>query len=253
MSKTNTHMMKMTMTRMGHALLGLAALATTLASCESDHEAWYSNTITALVTVRPTEGGSFRMQLNDDTELLPSNLSESPFGAKEVRAIVNYTTEGTGERVVKSVKVNWMDSIRTKLPVPYLEGQNDRLYGNDPIEIVRDWVTVAEDGYLTLRLRTRWGERGVKHQVNLLTGMNADDAYDLVLRHNAMGDVRGNMGDAMIAFNLNQLPRGDKQEVRVRLHWTSFDGPKQADFQLKLHPTTSTQAVERMPLNSMVK
>ncbi|MGM9620688.1 MAG: NigD-like protein [Bacteroidaceae bacterium] len=242
-------------TSMRHWLAGMAALALTMTSC-SDYEGgrhWYDSNITALVTVRPTEGGSFKMQLNDNTELIPSNLNESPFGPKEVRAIVNYTTDAGNERNVQSVRVNWMDSIRTKLPVPYVEDQNDRLYGNDPIEIVRDWVTVAEDGYLTLRIRTLWGDRGVKHHINLLTGMNADDAYEVELRHNAMGDVQGRPGDALIAFNLNGLPRDDKQKVKVRLHWTSFSGPKEAEFQLQLHPATDTQVVERMPLNSLVE
>ena len=35
----------------------------------------------------------------------------------------------------------------------YCEGENSEKYGNNLVEIVRDWVTVAEDGYLTLRFR----------------------------------------------------------------------------------------------------
>ena len=37
------------------------------------------------------------------------------------------------------------------------EEENNRTYGNDPVEILNDWVTIAEDGYLTLRFATRWG------------------------------------------------------------------------------------------------
>ena len=146
-----------------------------------------------------------------------------------------------------------MDSIRTKWPVPYIEEQNDRLYGNDPVEIVRDWVTVAEDGYLTLRIRTLWGDRNVKHHVNLLTGKNADDAFEVELRHNAMGDVRGHVGDALIAFNLNQLPRNGQDAVKLKVHWTSFSGPKSAEFDLQLHPSPSINPTERMPLNSRIE
>ncbi len=50
-----------------------------------------------------------------------------------------------------------MDSIRTKMPVVSAGENNDEKFGNDPIEIVKDWVTIAEDGYLTLRIRTKWG------------------------------------------------------------------------------------------------
>ena len=193
------------------------------------------------------------MQLDNNTTLVASNLTSSPYGDKEVRAIINYTDEGENRGDIRSVRINWMDSIRTKLPVPYIEEQNDRLYGHDPVEIVRDWVTVAEDGYLTLRIRTLWGDRNVKHHVNLLTGKNADDAFEVELRHNAMGDVRGHVGDALIAFNLNQLPRNGQDAVKLKVHWTSFSGPKSAEFDLQLHPSPSINPTERMPLNSRIE
>lgn len=192
------------------------------------------------------------MQLDNNTTLVASNLTSSPYGDKEVRAIINYTDEGENRGDIRSVRINWMDSIRTKWPVPYIKEQNDRLYGNDPVEIVRDWVTVAEDGYLTLRIRTLWGDRNVKHYVNLLTGKNTDDAFEVELRHNAMGDVRGHVGDALIAFNLNQLPRNEQDAVKLKVHWTSFSGPKSAEFDLQLHPSPSAHQVDRATMSSMV-
>ena len=192
------------------------------------------------------------MQLDNNTTLVASNLTSSPYGDKEVRAIINYTDEGENRGDIRSVRINWMDSIRTKWPVPYIEEQNDRLYGNDPVEIVRGWGTVAEDGYLTLRSRTLGGERNVKHYVNLLTGKNADDAFEVELRHNAMGDVRGRVGDALIAFNLNQLPRNGQDAVKLKVHWTSFSGPKSAEFDLQLHPSPNAHQVDRATMSSMV-
>ena len=193
------------------------------------------------------------MQLDNNTTLVASNLTSSPYGDKEVRAIINYTDEGENRGDIRSVRINWMDSISTKWPVPYIEEKNEQRYGNDPVEIVRDWVTVAEDGYLTLRIRTLWGDRNVKHYVNLLTGKNADDAFEVELRHNAMGDVRGHVGDALIAFNLNQLPRNGQDAVKLKVHWTSFSGPKSAEFDLQLHPSPSINPTERMPLNSRIE
>ena len=235
------------------ALLMLATAAVTLTACDNNDDIYYKNSTTALVTVRPVEGGSFTMQLDNTTALAPANLSQSPFGSKEVRALVNYTPVESERSNMRMVNVNWIDSIRTKMPVRDMGEQNDRLYGNDPIEIVRDWVTVAEDGYLTLRIRTLWGDRNVKHYVNLLTGKNADDAFEVELRHNAMGDVRGHVGDALIAFNLNQLPRNGQDAVKLKVHWTSFSGPKSAEFDLQLHPSPSINPTERMPLNSRIE
>ncbi|CEN49242.1 conserved hypothetical protein [Capnocytophaga canimorsus] len=57
------------------------------------------------------------------------------------------------------MRINWIDSIRTKKPVPDLGAENDAKYGNDAIEVVKDWLTVAEDGYLTLRIRTQMEPR----------------------------------------------------------------------------------------------
>ena len=86
------------------------------------------------------------MQLDESTSLVPTNMKASPFGDKKVRALVNYTID---ERSYggnqQSVYVNWIDSIRTKQPVMTQgsEEKNAKAFGNDPIEIVRDWVSVA--------------------------------------------------------------------------------------------------------------
>ncbi len=132
---------------------------------------------TALVTVYPSAPDGFFMQLDESTSLIPTNMKASPFGDKNVRALVNYTIE---ERSYggnqQSVYVNWIDSIRTKQPVMTQgsEEKNAKAFGNDPIEIVRDWVSVAEDGYVTLRIRTLWG--GItKHVINLVSGVNKDN------------------------------------------------------------------------------
>ena len=148
--------------------VGLVISALALHSC-NDNEYYDYGYLrpTALVTVRPQADGTFFMQLDDFSVLYPENMSESPFGDKEVRALVNYTVNASDKdtrTVYANVHVNWIDSIRTKMPVADLGEENNVVeYGNDPIEIVRDWVTVAEDGYLTLRIRTRWGQRCTPH------------------------------------------------------------------------------------------
>lgn len=225
------------MKRFGQTIivLGTLILGGTLSSCTNNDDNLALLRPTALVTVRPAEDGAFTMQLDNTTVLYPSNMKSSPFGDKEVRALVNYTDEG-GRGNARSVRVNWMDSIRTKRPVPDLGTENDDRYGNDAVEIVKDWVTVAEDGYLTLRIRTRWGAADRKHYINLLTGSNPDDPYEVELRHDANGDTGGSMGDALIAFNLNGLTGKDGQDVKLKLNWKSYGGPKSAVFDLRLRP-----------------
>lgn len=220
------------MKRFGLAAFVLGSLIiSSLSSCTSNDDNMALLQPTALVTVRPSDSGTFTLQLDNTTTLYPTNMKSSPFGNKEVRALVNYTDEGSRGNT-RNVYINWIDSIRTKKTVPDLGIENDAKYGNDAIEIVNDWVTIAEDGYLTLRIRTQWGMLNNKHNINLLTGVNPDNPYEVELRHDANGDIGGNMGDALIAFNLNDLPLKDGETVKLKLNWKSFSGPKTTEFEL---------------------
>ncbi len=223
------------------ALAFLLVLSLGLQSCLNDDDDDIRDRPTALVTVVPQEDGGFVMNLDDATVLIPTNMSKSPYGDKEVRALVNYVEEGS-RTTEQRVQVVWIDSIRTKMPEKSLGSAtaDDEKYGKDPIEIVRDWVTIAEDGYLTLRFRTIWGDRGIKHAINLITGTDAKDPYVLELRHNAHEDVDGVMGDALIAFNLNSIDFGDKDTAKFTLKWQSFSGSKSATFELKKRVVSST-------------
>lgn len=215
-------------------LAALAAMSMSLQSCLDDDDDSYSPyRPTAIVTVCPSSDGSFRMVLNDSTTLTPTNMSSSPFGNKEVRALVNYSDDPQTYGV-QSVRINWIDSIRTKEPVFVKPGDNIPAYGSDPVEIVRDWVTVAEDGYLTLRVRTNWDGSGKPHYFNLLTGNNPENPYELELRHDARGDIHGQSGDALIAFNLNSLPHSSRGPLKFKLNWNSFSGQKSLEFELMM-------------------
>lgn len=211
-------------------VLGILVSIVSLQSCLKDENSIELRRPTALVTVRPQADGTFFLQLNDSVRLKPTNVKSSPFGTKEVRALVNYTNETNN-----NIHINWIDSIRTKKSVKSLGTRNDSIYGNDALEIVRDWVTIAEDGYLTLRIRTRWGRTNAKHVINLLTNVNPENPYEVELRHNAKGDTGGNTGDALIAFNLNDLPRqNNTSKVKIKLNWKSYSGNKSIEFDLKL-------------------
>lgn len=240
--------------RLTASILGVLTFVYALQSCNDDHDSTYLWQPTALVTVRPaTDDGGFTLQLDDKTTLYPSNMKNSPYGDKEVRALVNYVDE-SGRGDVRSVRINWMDSIRTKNTTPSLGLDNDAYYGNDPIEIVKDWVTVAEDGYLTLRIRTRWGHRHIPHYIYLLTGVNPDNPYELELRHNAQGDVGGMFGDALVAFNLNDLPRSEGDNVKIKVNWKSFSGKKSAEFSLQLRSKAqNVESFEGITYNQWVK
>lgn len=241
-------------------LSGLAfALVSVLAlsSCNDDdgYVWYYYPQPNALVTIKPIEGAGFFMQLDDSNTLYPVNMATSPYGDKEVRALVCYNeVEKVNDNYTKSVEVAWMDSILTKSAVPYPADGNVDEYGDDAIEIVKDWVNIAEDGYLTLRFRTVWGNSGVAHYVNLLTGVNPDDPYEVEFKHNAFDDVNGVWGDALVAFRLSDLPDTDGKTVKLTLKYKSFSGEKTIQFDYCSRKSTTVEGpIERASYSSRVK
>ena len=201
-------------------LLMAAVASLGFQSCLDDDDDKYAVLVpNALVTVKNASDNSCYLQLDERTTLLPVNMKSSPFGGKEVRALVNYSNVDEPSGVYsQAVHVNWIDSLLTKSMAPNLgEAENDEVYGDDPVEMVADWVTIAEDGYLTLRFRTVWGNPSLKHFVNLISTNNPEDPYEVEFRHNAYGDTYGQAGDGLVAFSLASLPDTEGKTVKLTL------------------------------------
>lgn len=230
-------------TKLTFALVGMLFSLLALASCNNDDDDWSIYYPNALVTVRPTTNNAFFLQLDDNTTLRPVNLTTSPFGDREVRALINYTpSKESAAPYDRAVFINWMDSILTKNAISKSEMNPDFDYGGDPVEIVRDWVTIAEDGYLTLRFRTVWGNIGKPHYVNLITGVNPDNPYEVEFLHNSNGDSFGFVRDGIVAFRLDGLPDTEGKTVKLTLKWQSFSGIKSAQFNYCTRSATTPQS-----------
>ncbi len=228
--------------RIWSILAGILLSATfALQSCDLDddddnYHAYYPN---ALVTVFDQNGHPL-MQLDDSTTLYPVNLTSTLYGGKSVRALINFrdATEAElkdgiyADEGLKNVYVNRIDTILTKSmskDLGTLEA-NRKAYGNDPVEIVNDWVTLAEDGYLTLRFRTLWGG-SAKHIIRLVKASDVNTPNAVRLYQDAQGDVNGRYGDALVAFKLDNLDLKPKdKKVTITLLWNSFDGEKSTTF-----------------------
>ena len=183
-----------------------------------------------LVTVKTDADQTVFLQLDDKTTLLPTNMTKSPYGEKEVRALVNYKeVDEPSDIYTQAVHINWIDSILTKPIAPDLGEENDTVYGTDPVEIVNDWVTIAEDGYLTLRFRTQQGDYQTKHFVNLLLSENPENPYEVesaTMPRATLRQVCGRTG----CFKLDALPDTEGKTVKLKLKWKSFSGEKSAEF-----------------------
>lgn len=219
------------------ALIAAAAsLMMTATSCNkfiSDDERIF----TALVTMESTEAG-VSLQLNDSTVLRTNDINPMKYGNTTNRALINYSIDenkpATKAMETLDVKVYAIDTIRTKLPVADLGEGNDAAYGKDKIDIIRDWVNIGEDGYLTLRIRTaRSTDIKKVHYVNLVDLGFKDGKYNFELRHNADGDLGFIYADGLIAFDLNELRPADGNPVMLNIRWNGEeDGDHSADIRL---------------------
>lgn len=218
-------------------LIAIATISSlSLQSCLDDDDNYAMRFPNALVTVKTDAEQTVFLQLDDKTTLLPINMTKSPYGEKEVRALVNYKeVDEPSDIYTQAVHINWIDSILTKPIAPDLGEENDTVYGTDPVEIVNDWVTIAEDGYLTLRFRTQQGDYQTKHFVNLLLSENPENPYEVEFRHNAKGDIYGRYADGLVAFKLDALPDTEGKTVKLKLKWKSFSGEKICGIRL-LYP-----------------
>ena len=210
-------------------LLMLLPVATIFTSCE-EKDVERSPLYNGLVTIRYTEGDLLYFQLDDVRTLYPVNMNTGKFWVDGQRALINFYVVDEDDRgFTDAVYVNWIKPILTKATVESKGVENDVVYGKDPVEIVRDWVTVVEDGYLTLRFRTYWSGGGT-HTVNLLTGVNPDNPYEVEFRHNDHGDYDYYVGDGLVSFDLSKLPDTGGKIVKLKLKWISFSGPKSVEF-----------------------
>ncbi len=228
------------------ASLGIMFSMALMLSCSSDDNGRvYTN---ALVTVKPNaDNTEVFLQLDDNTSLFPVNMQVSPFGKKEVRALTcYYTADDYVGQYKKAVYVSWIDSILTKSLAPnYSAEENLVEYGVDGVEIVNDWVTIAEDGYLTLRFRTYWGGRSV-HYVNLVYRTDVNNPYTVTFYHDANGDNSGVIGDALVAFKLDGLPDTKGETVDLTLQWQSFSGMKSTTFKYCTRKSTNVLSSDKL-------
>ena len=94
--------------------------------------------------------------------------------------------------------------------------QTRSLKYSDPVDIVLDWMTSLEDGFLTLHYRTpQSGDK--KHSFALYRSMNVNDRYAYYLVHNADGD-KGPVSEGIVCFDVSYLlPDTEGETVKLSL------------------------------------
>ena len=93
----------------------------------------------------------------------------------------------------------------------------------DPVDILMDWITSLEDGFLTLHYSVR-ASGSVKHEFSLYPG---EESHTYRLVHDANGDGKGELTDGIVCFDVSGvLPDTEGKTVELHLDYIDLNNTK---------------------------
>ncbi len=206
-------------------------------SCDDDdlYDDYYSGsgwTPDAIVTVRTTSDNVPYFQLDNETTLEPVDW-QNPYKTV-TRAFVKYTElSSVSSFCTRQVELEQIDTILPKGVVVVPASTIASSEAMDPLEIVGDWMTSCEDGFLTVHFTTQWGLDGITHLINLW--VDQADPYTFWLRHDKNGDYGTYWMEGIAAFSLEDvLPDPGDEGIEITLRWISFSGEQSTTFTYKI-------------------
>ena len=217
------------------ALILLALSALLLGSCdmeEGNYDRWAEDSVNgsvqqynAIVTVKQDPDGTVFFQVDDDTRLYPQYYPVTYSGI--VRIICNLRVDtDTGK-----CQVLWMDYLDqgTSVKGPMTQDVTD-----DGLDVIDDWMTTVEDGFLTVHYNASWGYSGVPHLL-FANAEDSEDPYSVRLIHSANGDEPLEEADAIVYFDLNEiLPDTEGDYKTLTLNWKNSNAEnKSRTFQFR--------------------
>ena len=212
--------------------IALASLGLALASCSADRAYDHPGTADylngelsgeymAIVTVKKSASGAVFFQLNDDVTVYPSNYQDSYTHMERLFCDAMVSPVPTGIYNY-TCTVQWAEPIEEGTVTPGAEPQWNGV--QDVLDVIDDWMTTVEDGYLTVHYDTWWGSAGVQHAFRLLTGTDPDNPYSLVLLQDSKGDAMEEKSDGLVCFDINSLPDTGGEYIPLSLKWKSLEG-----------------------------
>ena len=177
--------------------------------------------ISAIVTVKQDAAGRIFFQLDEDTRVYPVNYDHPYKGLQRIICQISLKEEKS------ECYIHWMDEIEQgggyNLP-DTSEGYNGA--GNRVgLDILDDWMTSVEDGFLTVHYSAWWGEGKIPHTLILYRSPEEENTFELTLIHFDNGDAALEKGDALIYFDINPLlPDTQGEHTTLTLKWTTLEG-----------------------------
>ena len=105
---------------------------------------------------------------------------------------------------------------------------------DDGLDVIEDWMTSLEDGFLTIHYSAWFGNSNVWHHLTL-TPEDKENPLVLTLRHDAKGDEPLEKTDALIYFDINDRSQYiDEEHSIVTIKWKTCAGqPAEKKFLFK--------------------
>lgn len=231
MNKKSNHRMNKKLNRILTAFAAALLMAVPLffTACDDGDENIYNfpplQTYDALVTVVSGDKANL-LVVNDSLTVKPADVTGAIFNKPEVRAIARFAVPKNVEKLTdgQEVYIVDLDTIRTK-PSTLWDETLDKQLGGAPIDINKTWMTVAEDGYLTLHYTIMIGTKGGTHSLHLLKGRDPKKPYELELRHTDRGDYGTRYTEGLVAFDIMDiLPGGTDKKLTLTVRYKGFDG-----------------------------
>ena len=170
----------------------------------------------AIATLRSRNG--IRYLVLDETSIglivNPASVQDIPDGT---RVFVRYqqVSATLPDFCTEAVRVDWAASVDVGA-VSFLTDAPE----GDPVDIVTDWMSSLEDGFLTLHYKIRASGK-VAHSFELRPDVEGQQ-YRLL--HDAHGDTGGEETEGLICFPVaDLLPDTQGETVTLTLHYTALN------------------------------
>ena len=181
----------------------------------------YTGEYMAIVTVKKSATDTVYFQLTDDILIYPANYQESYTRMERVFCDAVVWERRTGSYPY-TCSVEWAEPVEEGTVTSGSEPQWDGV--KDALDVIDDWMTTVEDGYLTVHYDTWWGSAGVQHSFRLLKGTDPSNPYSLVLLQDSHGDLMEEKFDGLVCFDINSLPDTGGEYIPLSLKWKSLEG-----------------------------
>ena len=228
MNRRNTHIVR--------AFLLLVTLLA--AGCSKMEGGWYDtenkpdqqfaydnvlqDDLLAVATLRSRDGVRF-LQLDPKSVGYVVNADAVEDVADGTRLFVQYKAYWSDNRpgfCTESVWVDWATPLEVGNVSSIKYEASSELMVSDPMDIVLDWISSLEDGFLTLHYTILASGRQ-KHWFGLY--QSALDPTHFYLRHDAQGDTAGSLTDGIVCFPVeNLLPDTGEKTVTLSLTYLNL-------------------------------